>query len=55
MSEGGENYPYKGEIDLMKYYNNNNNNNNPYWSDFDRIVADQEDVLGLLWLTKLTL
>ena len=51
VSEGGENYPYKGEIDLMKYYNNNN----PYWSDFDRIVADQEDVLGVLWLTKLTL
>ncbi|WP_422090480.1 hypothetical protein [Tenacibaculum ovolyticum] len=50
VSEGGENYPYKGEIDLMKYYNNN-----PYWSDFDRIVADQEDVLGLLWLTKLRL
>ncbi|HBK71603.1 MAG TPA: hypothetical protein DDZ39_08120, partial [Flavobacteriaceae bacterium] len=51
VSEGGENYPHSsGEIDLMKYYNNS-----PIWYDFDRIVASQEDVLGLLWLTKLEL
>ncbi len=48
VNEGGENYPLKGEIDLMKYYNND-----PYWYDFDRIVACQDDILGLIWLTKL--
>ncbi|WP_407267097.1 hypothetical protein R8G63_08940 [Tenacibaculum maritimum] len=50
VNEGGENYPSTGEIDLMKYYNNS-----PYWSDFNRIVASQEDILGLIWLTKLEL
>lgn len=50
VSEGGENYPVKGEIDLMKYFNNT-----PYFLnyDFERIVAEDKDVLGLIWLTKL--
>lgn len=50
VSEGGVIYPRKGEIDLMKYYNNT-----PYFLDFDfdRIVAAEEDVKGLLWLTKI--
>ncbi|WP_437824930.1 hypothetical protein [Tenacibaculum mesophilum] len=49
VSEGGENYPFRGgEIDLMKYYNRG-----PNYYDFDRIAASEKDVLGLLWLTKL--
>ncbi|WP_281979898.1 hypothetical protein [Tenacibaculum mesophilum] len=48
INKGGENYPLRGEIDLMKYYNND-----PFYYDFDRIVAGEKDVLGLLWLTKL--
>ncbi len=47
-NEGGVDYPNSGEIDLMKYYNND-----PYWYDFERIVASENDVLGLIWLGKL--
>lgn len=42
----GENTPVSGEIDLMKYYNT--------YSDYkERKVASSEDVVGLIWLTKL--
>ncbi|WP_375605043.1 hypothetical protein [Flavobacterium davisii] len=53
VSEGGFNYPYavNKEIDLMKYYNNDPRNFLDY--DFERIVAEEKDVLGLLWLTKI--
>jgi len=46
--ESTPNYPTSGEIDLMKYYQN--------WIPYDqrdRIVAAEEDVLGLLWLSKI--
>ena len=41
-----------GEIDLMKYYNNA-----PYFLnyDFERIVAENKDVLGLIWLAKINI
>ncbi|GEM59210.1 hypothetical protein B0A78_07955 [Flavobacterium columnare NBRC 100251 = ATCC 23463] len=48
ISEGGFNYPSSGEIDLMKYFNNE-----PYWKDFKRVVAEEKDVLCLLWLSKI--
>ena len=50
-AEGGFDYPKSGEIDLMKYYNNA-----PYFLnyDFERIVAENKDVLGLIWLTKIS-
>ncbi|AZJ31403.1 hypothetical protein SAMN05444344_2196 [Tenacibaculum mesophilum] len=48
VNDGGSDYPITNEIDLMKYYNND-----PYWYDFKRIVADNKDLTGLLWLTKL--
>ncbi|MFK7107945.1 zinc metalloprotease [Flavobacterium oreochromis] len=59
VSEGGFAYPVTGEIDLMKYYNNNVTINNKssyiYFLDYDfeRITAEEKDVLGLLWLTKI--
>ncbi len=40
----GENCP-AGEIDVMKYYND-------YSSYYERIVASNSDILGLLWLLK---
>ncbi len=46
----GEEYPKLGEIDLMKYYNND-----PIVYDYSRIIANEKDVLGLIWLTKLKL
>lgn len=47
-AEGGFDYPISGEIDLMKYYNTN-----LYFLDYDfeRIIAEDKDVLGLIWLT----
>lgn len=45
----GEVYPPLGEeVDLMKYYHND-------LGVKDRIVAADKDVLGLMWLTKLSL
>ena len=44
----GENTPKTGEIDLMKYYND-------YSNYKDRIIANEKDVISLLWLTKLEL
>ncbi len=44
----GENYPKNGEVDLMKYYHN----------DLEikkRTVANRNDVLSLIWLTKIEL
>ena len=48
--EGGFDYPISGEIDLMKYYNTK-----LYFLDYDfeRIVAEDKDILGLIWLTKI--
>lgn len=43
----GENYPAKGEVDLMKYYNNDR------IKDKSRTIAAEKDVLGLIWLTKI--
>lgn len=48
MDTNGENYPLNGEIDVMKYYNKS-----PRIKDRKRTVANEKDVLGLLWLTKL--
>ena len=39
----GENAPTSGEQDLMKYYHGS--------KDFSRIVAAEDDVKGLIWLT----
>lgn len=49
IEDGGFNYPPNGEIDVMKYFNNA-----PNWYnvDFKRIIAEDKDVLGLIWLTK---
>jgi hypothetical protein len=46
--EGGVDYPKNGEIDVMKYFNKE-----PYVKDFDRVIAEFTDVLGLVWLTKI--
>ncbi|WP_278553705.1 hypothetical protein [Elizabethkingia bruuniana] len=48
MKSHGENYPQKGEIDIMKYYNNE-----PNPKDYSRLVAAEKDVLGLIWLAKI--
>lgn len=49
METDGEDYPVNGgEIDVMKYYNKE-----PRIKYFDRTVASEKDVLGLVWLTKL--
>ena len=48
VSDGGFEYPVSGEIDLMKYYNHDVG-----WKDFERVAANEQDVLGLNWLTKL--
>ncbi|WP_054510758.1 hypothetical protein [Chryseobacterium sp. ERMR1:04] len=42
-------YPKTGEIDLMPYYTD--------WLDYSdrkRIVVSEKDVLGLIWLTKVS-
>jgi len=44
----GEEYPTKGEIDLMKYYNNT-----PNPIDQKRLIAIPKDVLSLVWLSKI--
>lgn len=46
----GTTYPAKGEIDLMKYADESRPND-----FFKRRVIAQEDLLGVLWLTKLKL
>jgi len=50
VSEGGVSYPISGEIDVMKYFNNA-----PYFLnyDFERIIAEDKDILGLIWLVKI--
>ena len=50
--EGGVNYPKNEEIDLMKYFNKK-----PNFLDFDfeRIVVESKDLLGLIWLTKVNI
>ncbi|WP_155995145.1 hypothetical protein [Tenacibaculum ovolyticum] len=49
MDSNGENFPSKGnEIDLMKYYNGKK----PV-DFYERRVASKEDLIGLIWLTKL--
>ncbi|MEC5395893.1 hypothetical protein [Bergeyella sp. RCAD1439] len=52
LIEGGVACPSSGEIDLMKYFNND-----LYFLDYDfeRIAAEDKDVVGLLWLTKIKL
>lgn len=53
----GEYYPEEGEIDLMKYYSQKidakTGDRIPVISKFGRSIAASEDVIGLLWLTKL--
>lgn len=44
----GTTYPTKGEIDLMKYYNGHK----PQKAS-ERVIASEQDVLGLIWLTKI--
>lgn len=53
VSEGGFSYPISGEIDLMKYFNPIPSKTYIGWFDFDRIVANEKDVTGLLWLSKI--
>lgn len=48
MDTHGENYPVSGEIDLMKYYNGHK----PQKAS-ERVIASEQDVLGLIWLTKI--
>ncbi|MFK8303494.1 hypothetical protein ACI75Y_11350 [Capnocytophaga stomatis] len=50
MDTYGENYPVSGEIDLMKYYNGYR----PEKAS-ERIIASEQDILGLIWLTKMAL
>ena len=45
------NFPTNGEIDLMKYYQNYPKSK----LDFDRVVASEEDLKGLIWLSKIIL
>jgi hypothetical protein len=44
----GTSYPASGEIDLMKYAENRV----PAHDEWDRSVASEQDVKGLLWLTR---
>lgn len=41
-------YPSSGEIDVMKYYQNE-----PYFVDYSRTFATEEDVSSLIWLSKI--
>ena len=45
--------PLSGEIDLMKYYSDDYINIRSINSFYERNIAGETDVLGLLWLTKL--
>lgn len=45
----GSTYPKKGEIDLMKYIDEDVVPNDYY----NRVIIAQEDLLGLMWLTKI--
>jgi hypothetical protein len=53
----GEYYPQKGEIDLMKYYNYEydkiTNKRIPVEKMEERSVATEQDLILLLWLTKI--
>ncbi|ADV50971.1 hypothetical protein Celal_3716 [Cellulophaga algicola DSM 14237] len=43
------NFPTNGEIDLMKYYKNYPKSK----LDVDRVVASEDDLKGLIWLSKI--
>jgi hypothetical protein len=43
------NFPTNGEIDLMKYYQNYPKSK----LDVDRVVASEDDLKGLIWLSKI--
>jgi hypothetical protein len=47
-NENATKYPISGEIDIMPYYTNALN-----FSEYKRYVAEQRDVLSLIWLTKI--
>ncbi len=47
VKKGGFDYPDKGDVDVMKYYNHERN-------DYARVFATEENVLGLLSLSKLS-
>jgi hypothetical protein len=53
----GEYYPQKGEIDLMKYYNyeydKTTNRRIPVEKIEERSVATEQDLMMLIWLTKI--
>jgi hypothetical protein len=49
---GNYSYPTDGEIDIMKY--TEITEAKPY-DFYDRVIADENDVLGLLWCSKLTI
>ena len=48
IKDGTPEYPSTGEIDIMPYYPSN-----PPVSIYNRAVALERDVLGLIWLTKI--
>lgn len=49
-------YPMSGEIDIMPYYKDNSLGGESKQPDyFKRRAAAEKDVLGILWLTKLTI
>lgn len=48
VADGGEAYPAKGEIDIMKYYDALKQPKGYY----SRIIASEKDVKSLLWLTR---
>ncbi|CAM3794267.1 hypothetical protein FLGE108171_15230 [Flavobacterium gelidilacus] len=49
---GNYSYPIEGEIDIMKY--TEITETKPY-DFYDRVIADENDVLGLLWCSKLNI
>ena len=48
MKNNAPEYPSTGEIDIIPYYPSN-----PPVSIYNRAVASERDVLGLIWLTKI--
>ncbi|MEM6816272.1 MAG: hypothetical protein AAF600_18085, partial [Bacteroidota bacterium] len=46
-------YPSSGGVDIMPYFRNTPHP--PYKKPYSRISASEEDVLSLIWLTKLSM
>ena len=50
IKDDAPNYPTQGEIDIMPYYPSD-----PPLSIYDRFVASERDILGLIWLAKINI